>query len=319
LIRVIEGSRILVTGGHGFIGARVVRLLAATGADVVAPHRPDTDPMEGLPGDHPAIDLEDGAHLDDLMKGVDAVVHLAARSGGIQFQETRQTDVFEDNHKMTRTVLEAAVRATVGRVFLASSAVVYGRRAGALISEDDPFVAPGVDRVSGYAWSKLTDEVMGEWYRDAAGLRVVVGRFANVYGPGGSFDEARSTVLHALVRRAVEAGTGGTLHVWGDGTAVRSFVHVDDAARAVLSILAAGTSGQAYNIDASVPISVAELAELVRAAVDPSLKVRFLPDKPQGVARRVLDTSRLRSLGWEPRIELAQGIPATVEAFRAGG
>jgi nucleoside-diphosphate-sugar epimerase len=316
---MLRRSRVLVTGGHGFIGARLLPMLAAAGAEIVAPHRPDAPPDGSLPGTHVTLDLGDPSALSAAMDGVEVVIHMAARSGGVQFQEAQHADVLLDNQRMTRHVLDAARTAGARRIFLASSGVVYSARAGDLIAEDDAIVTPGVEPVSGYAWSKLTDEVLGGWACLDGAMQVVVGRFTNVFGPGGSFDPERSTVVHALVRKAVEAAPGGVLEVWGDGSAVRGFVHVDDAARAVMAITERGASGRAYNIDPGQAVSVAELAELVRAAVDPTLTLRFLPDRPQGPARRVLDGSRLRALGWQPEVGLREGIAATVAAFRSGG
>ena len=308
---------VLVTGGLGFIGRRVVPLLASEGWDVTVLHRPDRD---GRPGDADArtlaVDLHDARRLDEVMAGADLVVHLAARSGGIQFQEAFEADVFFDNQRITRNLLESARRAGVRRVFVASSAVVYAGEGDRELTEDSPCVTPFRDRVSGYAWSKLTDETLAAWFAAVGAFEVVVGRFTSLYGPGGSFDPARSTVVHALVRKAVEAGPGGTLQVWGKGDAVRSFLHVEDAARAVADILLRGRDGEAYNVDSSEPVTIRRLAELVRDAVDPTVTLTFDDRRPEGTPHRVLDTTRLRTLGFTPRIALAAGIAATAADYR---
>lgn len=305
-------GRVLVTGAAGFIGAAVARLLDARGDDVVAVSREEAPGPVGAVR-HLAVDLRAPGALDGLVEPETRVVHLAARAGGVGFQSADHAAVHRDNTAVTKAVLDAAARGGVTRVFLASSAVVYAPDAPPLITEDAPLVTP--QQATGYAWSKLTDEAEGRWLADSGACEVVVGRFTNIYGPGGAFDPARSTVVHALVRRAVEERPSGRLSVWGDGTAVRSFLHVEDAARAVLAVLDHGTSGDPVNLDASEPVSIRRVAELVRDAVDPRLELVMDPSKPTGPARRVLDTSVLRALGFTPSVGLAEGISGTAASY----
>jgi len=309
---VLDGARVLVTGGHGFIGSAVVRHLAAAGAHVVAPARPGTLRSD-LPCEAAELDLREAGALDEAARGAALVVHLAARSGGVQFQEGLADDVLDENRALTRAVLRAAAKAGVRRVFLASSGVVYAAGAGETLTEDADTVAPGKGSVSAYAWSKLTDEVAAAW----SDVDVVVGRFTNVYGPGGTFDPERSTVVHALAARAVATPPGEPLVVWGDGSAVRSFLHVDDAARAVLAVLRHGEAGAAYNVDSSRATSIRGLAELVRDAVDPALRLVFDADRPSGPSRRVLDASRLGELGFRAEVSLETGVAQVVADYRA--
>jgi len=308
----VAGARILVTGGHGFVGGALVRYLEARGAELLCPYRPGAD-SPGLPATVFEADLRQPGVLNDALAGVDLVVHLAARSGGIQFQHADHARVWAENTEVTRQVLASATNAHVQRVFLASSGVVYAASSEVLLSEDAPTVGPP-SPVSGYAWSKLTDEVLGRWASASGGSEVVIGRFANVYGPGGSFEPARSTVVHALVRKAVEA-QDGRLEVWGDGTAVRSFLHVEDAARAIVTILENGEGGGTYNCDASESVTIARLAGIVRDAVDSNLKLVFDPSRASGPTRRVLDTARLRSLGFAPEVTLEAGVATVVDDY----
>jgi len=312
----LAGGRVLVTGGYGFVGQAVTRALAAAGAQVTCLYRPGSRPIRDLPGTLLAGDARDPALLSAALDGVDFVVHLAARSGGIQFQEASHIEVFTENHGLTSAVLSTAARAGVRRVFLASSATVYRDQTAELLAESAPLVMPGVDQVSGYAWSKLTDEALGGWHARQGDFEVVIGRFTNVYGPGGSFESDRSTVIHALVRRAVETPPGGWLVVWGDGSPVRSFIYIDDAASAVLDVLLHGVSGEAYNIDSSEPVTIAELAEMIRHALGGELSVQFDPSQPSGMPRRVLDTRKLRTLGCQPLTPLSMGVRGTVAHYR---
>lgn len=302
---------IAVTGADGFIGSYVVEALIAAGAEVRALCGPGAADDTGT-----AIDLLDAALVRRSLVGTEFVVHLAARAGGVQFQEQYHFDVLHQNTMMTKNVLAAASDLGLNRAFIASSAVVYAEEAGsAPIEETANIVAPLREPVTPYAWSKLTDEVASSWVR-SSGLEVVVGRFTNVFGRGANFDLGRSTVVHALVKKGVDAAPGGVFGVWGDGVAVRSFIHARDAARAVATVLSSGADGEAYNISAIGPITIRELAEMVRDQVDPSLDVRFDKSAPTGVIYRALDDTKLRNLGFKPEVGLRAGIRDVIDAYR---
>ena len=303
-------ERIAVTGGSGFIGRRVTRLLDEAGApDVTVLGGPSPSPHET--GGH-AVDLRDADATRDVLAGHDAIVHLASRSGGIGFQGRSHDEVLRDNVLMTSNVLEAAVEGGADTVLLASSAVVY--EGAGHFSERDAVVEPGSPNLSGYAWSKVSNEVQTRWRGDD--LNVLICRLTNVYGPGATFDESSSTVVHALVRRAMES-TDGRLTVWGDGRAVRDFIHVEDAAAAIVAVLLRGSPGETYNIATREETDIRRLAEMVRDATNPALDLEFLPDKPTGPEVRTLDVGALESLGFEPKVRLREGIAQVVEAWRS--
>lgn len=303
----LVGRTVVVTGGDGFIGRHVVDALRTVGAEVRPLVRPGGSETT-------SVDLRDAGGVRRQLEGADLVVHLAARAGGVQFQEASGAELLHDNTRMTENVLASSLEVGVARVFLASSAVVYAADAGENISEGAPVVAPGREPVSPYAWSKLTDEVRGGWFRDDD-MEVVVGRFTNVFGAGASFDPDRSTVIHALVKKAMEARPDGVLHVWGDGSAVRDFIHVRDAASAVRTILERGAAGHRYNVSAIGPVDIATIAETVRRLVDPRLALRFDASAPTGAPRRALDATALAGLGFAPAVDLESGIRDVIAAF----
>ena len=307
----LRGQTVLVTGGHGFIGRHVVIALAEAGAKPIAISQGPASSVSSLPGESVTLDLEDRRQVVEAVRGVDRVVHLAARAGGIQFQQEIGEDVFASNRRMTDNVLTACSTAGVERVFLASSLVTY-REATEPLTETHTQLGPS-DRPDPYAWSKITDEVAAGWVK---GLNTVVGRFGNVYGPGASFEPERSTVIHALIDRAARCGDGNDLVVWGDNTAIRSFVFVEDAATGVLCALAEGEPGAAYNIDSGVDVSITQLATKVRDLIDPSLNLTFDPSKPTGTAYRVASIAKLTALGYRPRFDLDEGLRRTVDWYR---
>lgn len=307
----LENAVVLVTGGHGFIGRHVVATLSRLGANPISVIHPSGGPVRGIPGEILTVDLEDLQGVTEIVENMDFVVHLAARTGGIQFQRKKEWEAFTANRRMTDNVLIACEGSKVRRLFIASSLVVY-REAAEPLTEDHPLLDPG-DRPDPYSWSKVSDEVVASWH-DRVGT--VIGRFGNIYGPGGSFDSDRSTVVHALIDRAARLPDGAELMVWGDGSARRSFTFVQDAAEGVVVALAGGQAGMAYNIDSGMEVTIEELGAEIRDQVNPSLRLRFDRSKPAGAPYRVGSISKLAALGYAPAVSLREGVRRTVEWYR---
>lgn len=303
----LEGRTIAITGGTGFLGRRVTELVTARGGTA------RTIALRDSGETRPDIvaDLTRSGAAEDALAGADYVVHLAARSGGIGFQNEPDWSVWTDNTTTTSHILKAAVTSGVRGVFLASSAVVYEPLASGPIPEANPLIA-GPDAGGVYAWSKVCDEAAGEWFFRTYGLKVAAGRFTTIYGPRDPGHRPGATVIEDLIHRARGLDHGEPLVVWGDGSQVRSFIHVDDVATAVLQILTGGTPGSTYNVDTGIPTSIAGLADLILRHVAPASPLTFDPSKPSGVPYRVLDPGRLRKLGWEPAWSLEGGIAQLV-------
>ncbi len=301
----LAAGRVAVTGAFGLIGRKVVRLLESRDVQVLSVAQPGS----GVAASRrvAVVDLEDPDAIAGLFEGCIAVIHLAARAGGIVFQQQADADTFAVNRRLTDNVLAAARSCGVRRAFLASSAVVYAP-SDAPVAEDSRKLSIE-DRPSQYAWSKITDEVAAAWHAD---FETVVGRFGNVYGPGAPIDGPGATVVHALVGRALAAAPGSELEVWGDGTAVRSFIYVGDVARAIVHIVEHAPGGSVFNVDSGVPVTIAELASTIRDEVDPALRIRFDPTKPGGLPFRVQDATALGGIGFEPQVGLREGIRRTV-------
>lgn len=305
---------VAVTGADGFLGNHVVEALRGQDVEVIEVVGPrgtkDRAPVR-------KADLRRAEDAAGAVAGAASVVHLAARSGGIQLQQAGAMGLFHDNVSMTHNVLSAAAADGCGRVFLASSAVVYSSLATEHpLTESARTISPPREDVDAYAWGKLTDEQLGRWVGRDRGLEVVVGRFDNVYGPGASFDPSRSTVVHALAKKAVDAAPNGVVEVWGTGKAQRSFVHVRDAARAVVTVLDIGESGRPYNISATGGVMIADLAERLAELAGDDMQLRFRPDKPDGEPRRVLDPAALQGLGFEATVSVGDGLQEVVDEYQ---
>ncbi len=303
-------DKVAIVGGSGFIGSHVVAAVHQAGGDPVVVG------VEDAPHLTCEVRVVDASNVDDLtvsLKGCTSIIHLAARAGGIQMQHA--AGIFRTNRLITDNVLEAGRRNAICDVFLASSQVVY-RDSQSAVDEAAPLLS-SVDAPSQYAWSKATDEVIGRWWGDDNEAHVVAGRFGNIYGPGAPYAEERSTVIHALVARMAMAQPGSTVSVWGDGSATRSFLFVEDAARAVVTVLLEGAPGSVYNIDSGQPVSIKDLAGEIGRQVGGDLRLAFDATKPSGVAYRVGTPDKLRGIGFCPQVDLETGVALTIADFRS--
>lgn len=315
-----HNKKVLVTGGAGFVGSHLVSQLLEKGARVVVPVRLNTG---GIPRNLVSVssdieilplDLEDLEMLEFNFKGIDVVMHLAASIGGVQFSSVRQASIFQDNLKPFMKVIEAARLAGVGRFLVCSSACVYPADVVHPTPESEGF--KGFPQVTneGYGMAKRMQEYLGMKYVEEFGMDVRIARPFNGYGPRDDFDLSTSHVIPALVRKVFSADT--ELEVWGDGTATRSFLYVDDFARGLLAVAEKGPVGQAVNIGSDDEVSMKDLVNLVLRLHGKEMKVRWNLDKPIGQQRRSCDTSLAKTgIGFSAEVKLEDGLKRTMDWF----
>jgi UDP-glucose 4-epimerase len=303
----LGSDRVLVTGGAGFVGANLVAYLLDRGRDVVviddlsAGSRPDWWGRRRGPTCVEAR-VEDGGAVRRAMRGVDAVVHLAAKPGVADSVARPEVD-FRTNVQGTFSVIDAARRAGVRSfVFASSGAVLAGARPP--LRED---MAPAP--LSPYGASKL----YGEGITAAASAFDIAGvslRFANVYGP---LCAHKGSVIARLLTRALR---GESLVVYGTGRQTRDFLHVEDVCRAVERAIDAGKPG-VFHLGTGTETSVNALIRLVQRTVGTKLPVDRLPARPADAARSFVDaTAARRALGWSPRVGLEEGLRRTAAWLR---
>jgi len=300
-------SRIFVTGHRGLVGSAVVRHLRAEGYTRI------------LTATRSELDLRDQREVDDWFSGArpEYVIHAAGTVGGILANSTRPVDFLYDNLMMQATVLRAACREQVRKLLYLGSSCIYPRDCPQPIREEYLLTGPLEPTNEAYAIAKIAGVKACEAYRRQHGCRFISAMPTNMYGPGDNFDLASSHVLPALIRRFHEALLAGEpeVVVWGTGTQRREFLHVDDLARACLHLLRHYDEEQTINVGCGHDVSIRELAELVRDIVHPQARIVFDHARPDGTPRKLLDVSRLRALGWEPRIPLVDGIRETFDWY----
>jgi GDP-L-fucose synthase len=269
---------------------------------------------------HRELELTEQAAVRDFFdrERPAAVVMAAARVGGIQANNTRPAEFIRDNLLIQDNVIDAAYRAGVAKFVFLGSSCIYPKLAPQPIKEE--YLLTGALEATNewYAIAKIAGVKMCQAYRREYGFNAISLMPTNLYGPGDNFDLQNSHVLPALIRRFHEAKLRGdaALAVWGTGTPRREFLHVDDLADAVVYLLKTYDGEPIVNIGWGEDVSIKELAEMVADVSGFKGRLEFDPTKPDGTPRKLLDTSRLTSLGWQPKITLRSGIEQTYAWFK---
>lgn len=295
-------SGIFVAGHKGLVGSAIVRRLARDGIEAVTAGREELDLAN-----QQAVDAWFAANP------VEQVYLAAARVGGIHANDTYPADFLYENLVLQTNVIHAAWRHGVQKLLFLGSSCIYPRLAPQPMPEDSLLTGPLEQTNEWYAIAKIAGIKMCQAYRRQHGFDAIAAMPTNLYGPGDNFDLENSHVLPALLRKFHEARLSGAsaVPVWGSGNPRREFLHVDDLADACVFLMENYSSADIVNIGWGMDISVGELAELIRETVGYKGGIEFDASKPDGTPRKLLDTSRLTALGWQPSIGLADGIRST--------
>ena len=300
---------IYVAGHDGMVGSAVVRALEAEGYERVI-GRPIAQ-----------LDLTDLARVRDFFDAErpDYVIFAAARVGGIQANVRHPAEFLYDNLTMQCNVIHQAFLHKVRKLCFLGSSCIYPRECPQPMREDYLLTGPLEPTNEGYAIAKIAGLKMVEYYRRQYGFNGVSLMPCNLYGTNDHFDPENGHVLASLVRRFVDAvdEQSDAVTVWGTGSAKREFMHVDDAARAVLFAMEAYDTGEILNVGWGEDVSIKELAETAANLAGFTGRLEWDRTKPDGMPRKCMDVSRMRALGFSPRITLREGIERTIGEYRA--
>lgn len=301
-------DRIYVAGHRGLVGSAIVRCLQAQGYNrLILRTRAE-------------LDLTSQAETEAFFAAErpDYVFLAAARVGGILANNTRRAEFIRDNLLIQTNAIHSAWKHGAQKLVFLGSSCIYPKLAPQPIAESALLTGPLEASNEPYAVAKIAGIKMAEAYRSQYGFDAISLMPTNLYGPGDNFDLTSSHVLPALMRKFHEASVSGQLTVtlWGSGSPLREFMHVDDLADATVFLARNYSSGDIVNVGSGQEVSIADLASLIRNVVGFTGDLVHDTSKPDGTPRKLMDSSKLRALGWKPSIPLCEGIEQTYAWFR---
>jgi GDP-L-fucose synthase len=306
---VNRNNKIYVAGHRGMVGSAIVRRLHSDGyANIVT-------------RTHAELDLTDQAAVAKFFEDEkpDYVFLAAARVGGIHANNTYRAEFIYQNLMMETNVVNAAKNSGVQRMLFLGSSCIYPRDCPQPIKEEYLLTGPLEPTNEPYAIAKIAGIKLCESYNRQYGTQYVSVMPTNLYGPNDNYDLNNSHVLPALIRKTHEARmrSDKKLVVWGSGKPMREFLHVDDMADACVFLMKQGVADGIFNVGTGSDVSIRELAEAVMQVIGFEGEIEFDASKPDGTPRKLLDVSRMNTMGWRAKIALIDGIKNAYSDFQA--
>jgi GDP-L-fucose synthase len=296
---------VYIAGHRGLVGSALARELRERGFHKLVLRTRDE------------LDLRNQAAVHEFFRSEKPgyVFLAAARVGGIYANATQQADFLYENLIIAANVIHAAAEHGTKKLLFLGSSCIYPKMAAQPIREDSLLTGPLEETNEGYAIAKIAGLKLCEYYRKQYGKPFISAMPTNLYGPGDNFHPDHSHVIPGMMRRFHEAKLAGrdTVTVWGSGKPLREFLHVHDLAAALITLMDRYDESQTINVGSGEEVTIAALAEAMKAATGFRGTITFDSSKPDGTPRKALDSSRIRALGWAPRHTLAGGLRSTYE------
>jgi GDP-L-fucose synthase len=304
----LSGKRVWVAGHRGMVGSALLRRLRHEQCEIITVARDK-------------LDLRRQAAVEKWINETrpQAVFLAAARVGGILANSSYPVEFLADNLLISANVIQAAARTGVEKLLFLGSSCIYPKFAQVPIREAALLTGALEPTNEWYAIAKIAGLKLCQAYRRQHGCDFISAMPTNLYGPGDNFDLGGGHVVPSLIRKAHEAKVARrpVLEIWGSGRPRREFLHVDDAADALVRLMTAYSSDEHVNVGSGKEVSIMELAKMIAHIVGFSGELTTDPSKPDGTPSKLLDSSKLNELGWRPRISLQDGLTSTYAWFLA--
>lgn len=303
-----SNSKIYIAGHRGMVGSAIWRALEAAGHDNL------------IGKSSSELDLRNQQDVEDFFAAEkpEYVFLAAAKVGGIQANNVYRAEFLYDNLQIQNNIIHNAWKHGVTKLLFLGSSCIYPKMAPQPLKEEYLLTGPLEPTNEPYAIAKIAGIKMCESYRRQYGCNFIAAMPTNLYGPNDNYDLNNSHVLPALIRKMHEAkmSNAASVEIWGSGSPLREFLHVDDLASACLFLMQHYNDELFVNVGFGSDLSIRELAEKVKAAVGFEGDLIFNTEKPDGTPKKLMDSGRILSMGWKPKIGLDEGIKATYNLVR---
>ena len=305
-------SRIFVAGHRGLVGSAICRNLRENGYDNIS----------SSPSDHWDLRIRHDVDTFFRINNPEYVFLAAAKVGGIGGNSTYPADFIYDNLMIQSNVIDAAYRHRVKKLLFLGSSCIYPKFPKIPITEDQLMTSPLEESNSAYAIAKIAGLRMCQAYRQQYGFNAISLMPTNLYGPNDNFDINNGHVLPSLIAKfhgSLEKSEHWVVKLWGDGSPKREFLHVDDLAEACVKCMLDYNDPEPINVGTGEDVTIKELAETIIDVVGYKNSYEWDTSKPNGTPRKVLNVDKMKSLGWEPKIGLREGIESTYKWYKENG
>ena len=304
-----SNSKIYVAGNTGLVGSAIIRMLKSKGYTNI------------LSTPHSNWDLRSQEDVNRFFRinKPDYVFLAAAKVGGIGANSEQPADFIYDNLMIQTNIIDAAYRHGVKKLLFLGSSCIYPKFPKMPITEDQLMTSALEPSNDAYAIAKIAGVKMCQAYRKQYGFNAIAVMPTNLYGPGDNFDHNSSHVLPAMISKfhgSLDKSEHWEVELWGDGTPMREFLHVDDLAEACYTCMETYDDSELINIGTGEDVTIKELAETIKDVVGYENNIKWDTDKPNGTPRKVLNVDKMKSLSWEPKISLREGIESTYQWYK---